>query len=90
MYINRIRICGATLTLPAPVAAGWSKFFKQTLIHLIQTEGTTTSLIPAKSDQWLGQPRNLTTLTLINRDNGGGREAVGTLVPGIVSQRKPE
>ena len=27
MYINRIRICGATLTLPAPVAAGWSKFF---------------------------------------------------------------
>ena len=54
MYINRIRICGATLTLPAPVAAGWSKFFKQTLIHLIQTEGTTTPLIPAKSDQWLG------------------------------------
>ena len=54
MYINRIRICGATLTLAAPVAAGWSKFFKQTLIHLIQTEGTTTPLIPAKSDQWLG------------------------------------
>ena len=42
MYINRIRICGATLTLPAPAAAGWSKFFKQTLIHFIQTEGTTT------------------------------------------------
>ena len=54
MYINRIRICGATLTLPAPVAAGWSKFLKQILINLIQTEGTTTSLIPAKSDQWLG------------------------------------
>ena len=45
---------GATLTLPALVAAGWPKFFKQTLIHLIQREGTTIPLIPAKSDQWLG------------------------------------
>ena len=54
MYINRIRICGATLTLPAPVAPGWSKFFKQILIHLIQTQGTTIPLILAKSDQLLG------------------------------------